>query len=110
MEKVISKKIGILGSLALLMATSVLARDVVIDVRSAQEFEASHVEGAINIPHTAIAQDIFKAKINKDDHVILYCQSGRRSGLAQDTLKNLAFSNVENYGGFEQAKKRLQKP
>jgi phage shock protein E len=96
-------------SLGLLVAFSALARDVVIDVRTAQEFQAGHIDGALNISHTDIAQDIFKAKVNKDDHVILYCRSGRRSGLAMDTLKGMGFSNAENYGGLEEAKKRLQK-
>ena len=105
-----SFKILVTTSLVLFVALSALAKDVVIDVRSEQEFQAGHVDGALNIPHTAIAQDIFKAKVAKDDHVILYCQTGRRSGIALETLKGIGFSNAENYGGVEQAKKRLQKP
>jgi phage shock protein E len=62
------------------------------------------------IPHDQIAQKIAGTKISKDDHVVLYCRSGRRSGMALDTLKSLGFSNVENYGSLEQAQKRLQKP
>jgi phage shock protein E len=102
-------KIIVTTTLGLLLAFSALARDVVIDVRTAQEFQAGHIDGALNIPHTEIAQEIFKAKVNKDDHVILYCRSGRRSGLAMDTLKGMGFANAENYGGLEQAQKRLQK-
>jgi len=99
----------LIASLSLFVAFSALAKDVVIDVRSEQEFQGGHVEGAINIPHTSIAQDIFKAKVNKDDHVILYCQSGRRSGMALDTLKGIGFANAENYGGIDQAKQKLKK-
>jgi phage shock protein E len=106
----LSFKTLVATSLGLLVALSALAKDVVIDVRSEQEFQSGHVEGAINIPHTAIAQDILKAKVAKDDHVILYCQTGRRSGMALDTLKGIGFSNAENYGGIDQARKRLQKP
>jgi phage shock protein E len=91
------------------MACTAFARDVVIDVRTSQEFQSGHLEGALNLPHETIGQDIAKAKVNKDDHVILYCRSGRRSEIALGTLKGLGFSNVENYGGFEQAQKRLQK-
>jgi len=103
-------KIVVATSLGLLVALSALAKDVVIDVRSEQEFQAGHVDGALNIPHTAIAQDILKTKVAKDDHVILYCQTGRRSGIALETLKGIGFSNAENYGGIDQAKRRLQKP
>jgi phage shock protein E len=92
-----------------LMALSAQAKDVIIDVRSPQEFASGHVEGAINIEHTAIAQEIAKAGVSKDDKVMLYCQSGRRSGMALDTLKGLGFSKAENAGGIEQARKTLAK-
>ena len=92
-----------------LMAISAQAKDVIIDVRSPQEFAAGHVEGAINIEHGNIAQEIAKAGVGKDDTVLLYCQSGRRSSIALDTLKGLGFSKAENVGGIEQARKTLAK-
>ena len=90
-------------------ALSAQAKDVIIDVRTPQEFAAGHVEGAINIEHGNIAQQITKAGVTKDDTVLLYCQSGRRSGIALDTLKGLGFSKAENVGGIEQARKTLAK-
>jgi phage shock protein E len=104
------KKGMLAGCIGLLLTCSAFARDVVIDVRTAQEFQSGHIEGALNLPHDTIAQDIARAKVNKDDHVILYCRSGRRSGLALNTLKGLGFSNSENFGGFEEAQRRLRKP
>lgn len=92
-----------------LLAFSAQAKDVIIDVRSPQEFATGHVEGAINIEHTAIAQEIAKAGVNKDDTVLLYCQSGRRSGMALETLKGLGFSKAENVGSLDQARKTLAK-
>jgi phage shock protein E len=94
----------------MLLACTAFAKEVVIDVRTEQEFQTGHIDGALLIPHDQIAQKIASAKISKDDHVVLYCRSGRRSGMALDTLKSLGFSNVENYGSLEQAQKRLQKP
>ena len=100
----------LIASIALaLMALSAQAKDVIIDVRTPQEFAAGHVEGAINIEHGNIAQQIAKAGVTKDDTVLLYCQSGRRSGIALDTLKGLGFSKAENVGGIEQARKTLAK-
>lgn len=99
-------------TLALTMSLGALtaqAKDVIIDVRSPQEFAAGHVEGAINIEHGNIAQEIAKAGVGKDDTVLLYCQSGRRSSIALDTLKGLGFSKAENVGGIEQARKTLAK-
>ena len=93
-----------LGSLA------VFAKNVVIDVRTDREYAAGHIDGAVNIDHTKIAQDIGKAGAGKDDTVIVYCQTGGRSALAQETLKKMGFLHVENYGGIDQARKLLQKP
>jgi phage shock protein E len=106
----LSKRKIVAACIGLLLSCSAFAKDVVIDVRTPQEFQGGHVEGALNLPHDTIAQDITKAKVAKDDHVILYCKSGRRADVAMGTLKSLGFSNIENYGGFEQAQKRLQKP
>jgi phage shock protein E len=92
-----------------LLAFSAQAKDVIIDVRSPQEFATGHVDGAINIEHTAIAQEIAKAGVSKDDTVLLYCQSGRRSGRALETLKGLGFSKAENVGSIDQARKTLAK-
>jgi len=77
-----------------------------VDVRSADEFKAGHVEGAVNIPHTEIAARIAEVTANKDAQLYLYCRSGRRSGIASDVLSEMGFSAVENVGGFEAAQKK----
>jgi len=76
-----------------------------IDVRSQNEYAAGHVEGAINIPHTEIAARIAEVSEDKDKQLYLYCRSGRRSGLATDTLQQMGYSNAINLGGFEDAQK-----
>jgi phage shock protein E len=106
----IAMKRMVVAGFGVLLACAALAKDVVIDVRTPQEFQGGHVEGALNLPHDSIAQTIAKANVSKDDHVILYCRSGRRSEVALGTLKGMGFSNIENYGGFEEAQKRLKKP
>jgi phage shock protein E len=83
------------------------ASPVVIDVRTPQEYSGGHVEGALNLPHDTIAEHIAAAVPDKDTPVILYCHSGRRAEIALKTLKDLGYSQVENYGGYEAAKKRL---
>ena len=98
------------GLVLALACAGVWAKDVVIDVRTPKEYAADHKEGAINIEHTNIAEALAKAGVGKDDQVILYCQSGRRSGIALETLKTLGFSKAENAGGIVQARKTLQKP
>lgn len=91
------------------LASAALAKEVVIDVRTPQEYAGGHIDGAINIDHSLIAQEIGKAKVAKDDTVILYCRSGRRSEMALDTLKKMGYSKAQNFGGIDEAAKRLQK-
>lgn len=88
-------------------ALSAMAKDIIIDVRTPAEFAADHIAGAINIDHEVIARDIAQTGVGKDDRVILYCRSGRRSGLAMNTLKAMGYSRAENVGGIEQARKTL---
>lgn len=83
------------------------ATPVVIDVRTPEEFAAGHVDGAMNVPYEQIGGRIAALAPGKDTPVVLYCKSGRRAGIAQQTLRDMGYSKVENYGGFEDARKRL---
>ena len=49
-----------------LVALSTAAKNVVIDVRTPQEYAGGHIAGALNIDHSVIAQEISKAKVAKD--------------------------------------------
>lgn len=91
------------------LASAAFAKDVVIDVRTPQEYAGGHIAGAINIDHSVIGQEIGKIKVAKDDTVILYCRSGRRSEMAMETLRKMGYSKAVNYGGIDDAAKRLQK-
>lgn len=102
-------KLLVSGLLLALACGYSLAKEVLVDVRTAQEYAAGHIEGAIHIEHPDIAQLLSKPGISKDDKVILYCQTGRRSGIALNTLQSLGFHRVENAGGIEQARKTLGK-
>lgn len=76
------------------------AKGIWIDVRSAEEYQAGHLEGALNVPHTDIATQIAKISPNKDEPINVYCRSGRRSELALNELKKLGYTNVTNQGGY----------
>ncbi|MBC3831780.1 rhodanese-like domain-containing protein [Undibacterium amnicola] len=92
---------------AMFFSIQSFAQAVVIDVRTPSEYAEKHISGAINIDHSVIATEIQKLKLAKEDKIILYCRSGRRSGIALETLKKLGFENLENYGGLEEAQVRL---
>lgn len=80
----------------------------VIDVRSKEEWDTGHIETAVLIPHTEIAERIGEVTDNKDAKIVLYCAVGGRAGKAKTALENLGFTNVENGGGYDDMKGRLE--
>ena len=83
---------------------------VIIDVRSAEEFQSGHIKGAINIPHTEIADRIASAVPDKTTPLKLYCRSGRRVKAAINDLQKLDYNNLEDCGGISEAAQRLALP
>ena len=81
---------------------------LVIDVRSAEEYAEKHIEGAINIPETEIAEEIENYTTDKSTPILLYCRSGRRAGIALEILTEMGYTNVQNIGGYEQAEELLK--
>ena len=77
---------------------------VLIDVRTADEFASGALPGATLIPHGDIAARIAEVAPDKNTPVVLYCRSGRRSGIAQDELQALGYTQVINAGGYDQFK------
>ena len=70
-----------------------------VDVRSAGEFAATHLEGARNIPVGEIGRRARELG-DKSKPVIVYCASGTRSAMAKRTLKSAGFSEVYNLGAM----------
>ncbi len=75
----------------------------VIDVRTADEFAAGHLEGAFNYD---VESSGFVAQVSALDTsgtYVLYCHSGRRAGIALDAMKTMGFKNLTNAGGIDAA-------
>lgn len=72
---------------------------VVVDVRTPSEFAAGHLPEAINIDAEGgdFAQRI--AGLDKNASYALYCRSGRRSGIALDTMTSAGFTHVVDLSG-----------
>ncbi len=81
---------------------------LLIDVRSADEFASGALPGARNISHELIAEQISRVAPDKSKPIVLYCRSGRRSGLAQDALQALGYQQVINAGGIDNLKAAQQ--
>lgn len=80
---------------------------VLIDVRTPAEFNAGHIQGAVNLPHDRIGDTISNTVSDKSTPIYLYCRSGRRVKAAMETLQRLGYNNMHNLGGFEEAKRQL---
>jgi rhodanese-related sulfurtransferase len=86
-------------------AKDLLAKDssaVLVDVRTAEEFQAGHIKDARLLPYDAIDAASAKALIkDKDSTVVVYCRSGRRSAIAAETLAKLGYTRVLDLGGVQ---------
>jgi rhodanese-related sulfurtransferase len=69
----------------------------VLDVRSPEEFAAGHVPGAVNVPYDQIATRL--ADVPKDKDVVLYCRTGRRSGIAAEVLQANGYTRLSHLEG-----------
>ncbi len=72
---------------------------IVVDVRDSKEFEAGHIVGAINIPHTAIETRKSELEKHKDKTLVLACKMGQHSGAVGTTLRKAGFENVARLTG-----------
>jgi len=74
-------------------------RATLLDVREPSEFDAGHAPSAVNVPLGDIeAGEYFNS--DKTAKIYLYCQSGRRAGIAQAALKEQGYTNIESLGGL----------
>ena len=73
---------------------------IIIDARTEEEFNEGHIEGAILIPEYEIGERAEKELLNKDQLVLVYCRSGRRSKIAAQALVDLGYTNVKEFGGI----------
>ncbi|MBN1904083.1 MAG: rhodanese-like domain-containing protein [Deltaproteobacteria bacterium] len=78
--------------------------NVLIDVRSPQEFEAGHIKNAVNIPLEKLTADIKNNVTDKEKTIVLYCRTGRRSAIAENLLKEMGYKSVINAGTHEDLK------
>lgn len=77
------------------------SKAVIIDVREADEYAATHVAIAGNYPLSKLIKN--HPNIDKNTELLIYCDKGFRSMIAASVLKVMGFSNIKNvWGGFDQ--------
>jgi rhodanese-related sulfurtransferase len=70
---------------------------LLLDVRTPEEYAAGHIPGAVNIPYDQVGTRL--SEIPKSDEVVLYCRSGRRAGLAAETLAAAGYTRLAHLTG-----------
>ena len=73
---------------------------IILDVRTQEEYDEAHIPGAIVIPNTEIEARAESELPDKDQMILVYCRSGRRSKLAADILVELGYTNIYEFGGI----------
>ena len=73
---------------------------IIIDARTQEEYDQGHIPGAILIPEYEIADRAEKELHDKNQLILVYCRSGRRSKIAAEELVKLGYTNVKEFGGI----------
>lgn len=73
---------------------------IILDVRTAEEFSGGHIPNAINIPNESIETEPPKELPDKNQTILVYCRSGRRSKQAAQKLADMGYTNVREFGGI----------
>ena len=73
---------------------------IILDVRRSDEFAEGHIPNAINVANEDIGTDEIPELPDKDQLIMVYCRSGRRSKEAAEKLVKLGYTNIVEFGGI----------
>lgn len=74
--------------------------EIVLDVRTPEEYAEAHIPGAINVPNEEIGEEPIAELPDKDQIILVYCRSGNRSKQAAQKLADQGYTNVVEFGGI----------
>ena len=83
---------------------------IILDVRTQEEYDQGHIPGAIVISHEEIAEKAENVLTDKDQLILVYCRSGRRSKIAAEALVELGYTNIKEFGGIIDWPYEVEKP
>ena len=73
---------------------------VILDTREQYEYDEGHIPGAIVISHEEILEKAESVLTDKDQLILVYCRSGRRSKIAAESLEKMGYTNIKEFGGI----------
>ena len=73
---------------------------IILDIRRPDEFSEGHIPNAINVPNETIGTAEISELPDKNQLIMVYCRSGRRSKEASEKLVKLGYTNIVEFGGI----------
>ena len=73
---------------------------VILDVREQYEYDESHIPGAVLLPLGQVEEKAQEVLPDKEQLILVYCRSGRRSKQAAEALVKLGYTNIKEFGGI----------
>ena len=73
---------------------------IILDARTQEEYDEGHIPGAIVISHEEIVEKAEEVLTDKNQLILVYCRSGRRSKIAAEALLELGYTNIKEFGGI----------
>ena len=73
---------------------------IILDVRRPNEYAAGHIPNAINVANESIGTSEIAELPDKNQLILVYCRSGRRSKEAAEKLVKLGYTNIVEFGGI----------
>ena len=73
---------------------------ILLDVRTKEEYDIDHIEGALNFDIVNMLQGSFP-NINRDEEISIYCESGNRSMMAKNFMEKEGFTKITDAGGID---------
>jgi len=83
---------------------------IILDVRSQQEYQQGHIEGAINIAYDQLGSQSELLKDYKQQPIVVYCRSGRRAQVAYQALQQKGFTQLVDLQGHMNLWQQKQYP
>lgn len=73
---------------------------VILDVRTQEEYDEKHIDGAVLIPNEEIGEEPLAQLPDLNQEILIYCRSGNRSSQAAKKMLKAGYTNVYDFGGI----------
>ena len=83
---------------------------IILDVRTQEEYDEGRIPGAIRISYEEIGEKAEEVLADKDQLILVYCRSGRRSKIAAEALVELGYTNIREFAGIIDWPYEVEKP